>query len=88
MGFGRKKDALAREREEFLRAAFREMVMSSIDSERMVFLRRSVRRTPRWRPYTDGGESASGSTRRRRLRATNWGKNVTLLSFTSPTTST
>jgi hypothetical protein len=47
-----------REREEFLRAAFREMVISSIDSERMVFLRTSVRRTPRWRPYTDGGERA------------------------------
>jgi hypothetical protein len=58
-----KKDALgASERDEFLRAAFRVMVMSSIDPERFVFVDECSTNTPRWHPFTDGHEKASGHT--------------------------
>ena len=52
----------ASEREEFLRAAFRVLVISSIEPERFVFLGTRVRRTPRWHPSTDGHEKGSGRT--------------------------
>jgi transposase len=68
MGFGRKRTLGASERDEFLRAAFRVMVISSIDPDRFVFLRTSVRRTPRLRPFRVGRLLESEQTRK--LRAT------------------
>ena len=54
----------ASEQDEFLRAAFRVMVICSIEPERFVFLRTSARPTPRWHPSTDGLEGGSGRTKR------------------------
>jgi transposase len=60
MSFDRKRTLGASEQDEFLRAAFRVMVISSIEPERLVFLRMSARRIPRWHPFTGERERASG----------------------------
>ncbi|WP_273888875.1 IS630 family transposase [Rubrobacter naiadicus] len=66
----------ASERDEFLRAAFRVMVMSSIDSERFVFVDECSTNTSLAPLY---GWARRGE-RVHQKAPRNWGKNVTLLS--------
>jgi len=76
LGFSRKKRTLgARERDEFLRAAWRALVAGKLDAGRLVFVDEmgaNVSLTPIY-AWSRRGERAFGSAPR------NWGKNVTLL---------
>jgi transposase len=76
MGFGRKRTLGASEREELLRAAFRVMVISSIDSERFVFVEECSSNTSLAPFY---GWARKGERAHQRVPR-NWGKNITLVS--------
>jgi hypothetical protein len=60
----KKRTLGASERDEFLGAAFRVMVISSIDPERFVFVEECSTNTKRWHPFTDGRLVESGRTRK------------------------
>jgi hypothetical protein len=80
MGFGRKKDALgASERDEFLRAAFRVMVMSSIEPERFVFVDECSSNTSLAPLY---GWARRGERLHQKVPR-DWGKNITRCSLAS-----
>lgn len=76
MGFSQKRTLGASECDEFLRAAFRVMVMSSIDLERFVFVDECSTNTSLAPLY---GLARRGE-RVHQKAPRNWGKNVTLLS--------
>jgi hypothetical protein len=79
MGFDRKGTLGASEREELLRATFRMMVMSAIDSERFVFVEECSSNTSLAPLYG----SARKGERAHQKSPRNWGKNITLCSRAS-----